>query len=128
MLCFFSHTIYLAFTFHRSPKSLNKMIFTFIRPLESETRTYSIARENKIFFVIKMLRLLVISFIIKLYSRVSVFTKYCILVCQNFPPSKIPSYTPVMKWKEHFQSLQYDKWKTLYDKKYFSLKPCKKRK
>ena len=66
--------------------------------LESEARTYSIAKENATFFVVKMFRLLVIPFIIKLYRRVSIFTKYCILVCQNFLPSKISCYTPVMKW------------------------------
>ena len=43
--------------------------------MESEVRTYSIAKENNIFFVVKMFRLLVILFIIKLYSRVSIFTK-----------------------------------------------------
>ena len=58
MLRFFSHTIYLAFTFQRS-----------------EVRTYSKAKENNIFFVIKMFRLLVTPFVIKLDSRVTIFTK-----------------------------------------------------
>ena len=66
-----------------------KWCATLIWPLENETRTYSIAKANKIFFKVKMFRLSVIPFVIKLYSRVNTFTKYCILVCQNFPPSKV---------------------------------------
>ena len=33
----------------------------------------------------------------KTFAKVSIFTKYCILVCQNFQPSKISGYTPLMK-------------------------------
>ena len=62
-----------------------------IWPLESETWTHSIEKANKIFFKVKMFRLLGIPFIIELYSRVSIFTKYCILVCQNFLPQKCTS-------------------------------------
>ena len=75
-----------------------KWCATLIWPLENETRTYSIAKANKIFFKVKMFRLSVIPFIIKLYSRVNTFTKYCILVCQNFPFSNVSGYTPLMKW------------------------------
>ena len=75
-----------------------KWCATLIWPLESETRTYSIAKANKIFFKVKMFRLLVIPFIIKPHSRVSIFTKYCILAWQNFPSSKVSGHTPLMKW------------------------------
>ena len=104
-----------------------KWFATVIWPLESETLTYSIAKENKIFFVVKMFAILIITFIIKLYSRVIIFTKYCILVSQNFPPSKMPGYAPLKKWSEHFLLLEYDGWEMLYDKKKrFSLKLSKK--
>ena len=33
----------------------------------------------------------------KTFAKVSVFTKYCILVCQNFQPLKISGYAPLMK-------------------------------
>ena len=33
----------------------------------------------------------------KTFAKVSIFTKYCILVCQNFQLSKISSYASLMK-------------------------------
>ena len=33
----------------------------------------------------------------KTFAKVSIFTKYCILVCQNFQPSKISGYAPLLK-------------------------------
>ena len=51
-----------------------KWFVTLIWPLESEARNYNIVKENNNFFVVKMFRVLVIPFIIKLYSRVSIFT------------------------------------------------------
>ena len=79
-------------------RAWTKWFVTLMLPLESEARSYSIAKENTTFFVVKMFRLLVIPFIIKLYRRVNIFTKYCILVCQIFLPSKLSGYTSVMKW------------------------------
>ena len=33
----------------------------------------------------------------KTFAKVSIFTKHCILVCQNFQPSKISGYAPLLK-------------------------------
>ena len=33
----------------------------------------------------------------KTFAKVSIFTKYCILVCQNFQHSKISGYAPLLK-------------------------------
>ena len=80
----------MAFTSQRSPKSVNKMMCY-------SNMTYSIAKANRIFFKVKIFRLLVMPLIITLYSRVSIFTKYWVLVYQIFPSSKISGYAPLMK-------------------------------
>ena len=33
----------------------------------------------------------------KTFAKVSIFTKHCILVCQNFQPSKMSGYAPLLK-------------------------------
>ena len=33
----------------------------------------------------------------KTFAKVNIFAKYCILVCQNFQPSKISGYAPLLK-------------------------------
>ena len=35
--------------------------------------------------------------VLKKFVKISIITKYCILLCQNFPPSKISGYSPLMK-------------------------------
>ena len=120
MFCFFSQTIYLAFTFQRSPKSVNRMIcYSYM--------TYSIAKANRIFFKVKIFRPLVMPLIIVLYSRISIFIKYCILVYQIFPSSKISGYVPLMKWSEQFWSREYDGWEMLYNRKMILIKIAQKK-